>query len=575
MSVLSAPRLVRLAILLVAAVLLHRASQRSSRPAAASRAPNASNAALFSLDDVKSFFPKAKQLDASSDDATWAIRDEAGEQIGTALLTAPSTDQIVGYTGPNNLLVLLDDVGRIVSVALLSSGDTPAHVDAVRTDRAFWERLSGWRPVTESPPPVDAVSGSTLTSMAIVEAVEHRTSGRTVSRRFPEELTIDEVRAMLPAAATLQADEPRRNWTAIRDLSGQLIGYAVRTSPSSDNVRGYRGPTETVAAIAPDRQTLLGVRLRRSYDTPDYVDRVREDTDYLELLARQRVADWPKIDFRAAGIEGVSGATQTSYAVAEGLRRRFDDDLRAEAIETQSRAVAHRKWIRNVALLAMIAGALVMSFTRLGTTRRWRVAWQLLVVGVVGLWLGELLSLALVAGWSKRDFSTAALLGAGTPSALALIVVSLATPWAARRNVYCQHLCPHGIVQGWLGQFRSLHRSPPERWRRWLQRLPSATLAAAALAALLVPSFDLTQCEPFDAWVLRGGAIASAAIAVIGLIASLFVPHAYCRFGCPTGALLKFARSGGGGDRLGVREAVAGALVLGAAILQGVAQSVS
>src|SRR5262249_18519666 len=50
--------------------------------------------------------------------------------------------------------------------------------------------------------------------------------------------------------------------------------------------------------------------------------------------------------------------------------------------------------------------------------------------------------------------------------------------------------------------------------------------------------------------------------AVGGLAMSLFVPQAYCRFGCPTGELLRLVKSGGSHDRIQRRDLLAGALVL-------------
>ena len=45
--------------------------------------------------------------------------------------------------------------------------------------------------------------------------------------------------------------------------------------------------------------------------------------------------------------------------------------------------------------------------------------------------------------------------------------------------------------------------------------------------------------EPFDAYVWEVAGGVTIAIALVGLVASAFIPMAYCRFGCPTGALLK------------------------------------
>ena len=62
-------------------------------------------------------------------------------------------------------------------------------------------------------------------------------------------------------------------------------------------------------------------------------------------------------------------------------------------------------------------------------------------------------------------------------------------------------------------------------------------------------TFSLVDVEPFDAWVFQVAGWATISIAVVGLVASLFIPMAYCRYGCPTGALLNFLRLNANSDR--------------------------
>ena len=62
-------------------------------------------------------------------------------------------------------------------------------------------------------------------------------------------------------------------------------------------------------------------------------------------------------------------------------------------------------------------------------------------------------------------------------------------------------------------------------------------------------------------------ALVTIALAVGGLVASLFVPMAYCHYGCPTGALLNFIRARGRADRFGRADVAALLLVALAAAL--------
>jgi NosR/NirI family nitrous oxide reductase transcriptional regulator len=77
--------------------------------------------------------------------------------------------------------------------------------------------------------------------------------------------------------------------------------------------------------------------------------------------------------------------------------------------------------------------------------------------------------------------------------------------------------------------------------------------------------FSLVGIEPFDAFVPGIAGKAALSIAAISFVASLFLPRAYCRYGCPTGAMLKFLRWNSAGDRFGKRDAIA-VLLLAAAV---------
>ena len=61
--------------------------------------------------------------------------------------------------------------------------------------------------------------------------------------------------------------------------------------------------------------------------------------------------------------------------------------------------------------------------------------------------------------------------------------------------------------------------------------------------------------------------IAAIAIFAVSLIASSFVPMAYCRYGCPTGALLDHLRLHRRADRFSWRDGLLlGCLAIAAAV---------
>jgi thiamine biosynthesis lipoprotein ApbE len=279
------------------------------------------------------------------------------------------------------------------------------------------------------------------------------------------------------------------------------------------------------------------------------VDQIRKAEPFLQLFIGRSIEELAAFQFSKEKIEGVSGATQTARAVAGGLQRGLAAELKAQAP-----APSWRPRPRDWALAGVVAGALLMAFTPLRGHRWIRVAWQLLLVGYVGLANHDLLSLALLAGWAANGVALKA-----APGLVLLAAAALLVPWSTRRQLYCHQICPHGAAQ----QLLLLRRrwTPPARLAQALENLPGVLLGFALLTLLLGWQVNLAALEPFDAWVWSTAGVVTIVIAGVGLAASLFVPQAYCRFGCPTGALLNFIRSAGSADHWGRRDWTALALV--------------
>lgn len=541
----------RLTALALAALLL----QHAPRPAL-------HHAASISLATAQEFFPSAVKLSVSNGD-TLIANDAEDQPLGRLVTTSPQADHITGYAGPNNLLVALENTGRISGVKILESADTPSHVKALRDHPAFLPSLRGWNPSLEPPPSVEGMAGSTLTGLAMLEGIAQRLGGAVTSLRFPDPLSLEEIRTFFPSAASFLPDKPRKGWHSVMAPNGSLAGYVVRTSPSCDGITGYAGPTECLIAVDADQQTLRSIRIRKSYDSEDYVERVSEDRDYLKFLTKWKISEWPSLDFDAEKFEGVAGATLTSAAIAEGLRAHFKIDSISPLPKNNFPT------LKDGLLWLLLVFATLQSFTKLRGYPWMRRVWQLALVAVLGLWLGQFLSVGLFAGWAQN----------GLPWRQALPLVALASialliPWGTRRQIYCHHICPHGAAQEWLGRFSRFHIPVPERLHRLLRLFPALLLSLLFLAALAMPKLELSHFEPFDFWVLGTAAFIPACLALAGLTFSIFIPMAYCRYGCPTGALLSFVRTSSTHERFGKRDAMAFLVLLCAASAQALSPDV-
>ena len=251
----------------------------------------------------------------------------------------------------------------------------------------------------------------------------------------------------------------------------------------------------------------------------------------------------------------------TSMAVAQGLvlaaKGKLAYDRQPPPAPPHSLGLA----LADVGTLAVILAGLLIGLTNLRGIGPVRVGFQLLVFAYLGLVNGALLSQAQLVGWAQAGVP------AGAWSLILLTAAALIMPIATRRNLYCSHLCPHGALQQLALRFARPQRSIPRPWRTALALVPAGLLVFCLLVALLHWPFNLANIEPFDAYVFRIAGWGTLTVAAVGGIAALFVPMAYCRYGCPTGALLNYLRFNTRSGRLTRRDMFAAACLALAVIL--------
>ncbi len=517
------------------------------------------------LAEVQKDLPLTSNLRPLEADGLLEILDAKGESIGALATTSPRADSVVGYSGPNDVLLILDSQQTVVASRLLSSGDTQDHVALVVNNAPFWQQFIGrsWgsgigTPTNSQRTQVDGVSGATLTSLAIAEAIELRMSGQRLNLRFPASPTIAEAQSMVPETTDVITCtwHGYEAWQPV-NRSGETLGTIVRTGNLVDSVEGYQGPTELLLWFDAN-EVLRGIKLRGSYDNQPYVGYVQQEYSFWPLFKQRTLAQLAVIDLEAEKIEGVSGATMTSIAVAQTVQlaaERLQKASLSDSVLTSS-VQASRRWnwsLSEIATAALALASIPWSRWHLRGRRIPRLLWQIACLLVLGVAAGNLLSIALFAGWTRGGIPLHL-----APGLVTLIAVALVWPIANKSNVYCDQMCPHGIVQQWIRpwQQRALNRAlsngsaRSHRSRSAINRWLAAGLLWSSYAAIFAAfgwvafqwPIALSALEPFDAYAWRVGWSLSCVIWIVSMLMSIWRPMSYCQLACPTGRLLDVLR---------------------------------
>ena len=515
------------------------------------------------LEEVRKALPLTSSLQAGSDKPSELQALDSNEKpLGLVTQTSPAGDSAIGFSGSTNLLVIWDGAQKVSSVSIRSSGDTLDHVDAILEEPDFFEQFVGkTRQDLAQSKNLEAVSGATLTSLAIVDAISLRFGGEKKASRFPNPIRIEEVTEHFPSASELIPSSTHPSLLDILDANGSKLGQVGRSSPHADQIIGYQGPVDSIL-IMETNGTLKAMAIRSSFENQPYADYPNDDAYFASLFTGRSIPQLADMNLTEEEVEGVSGATMTSMAMAEGIVKTASSWERERLQSLEAKKPLLNWKARDYGSLAVILLAGFVAFTKPGKTKFFRISLQVLLVCYLGLVNGDILSQALFAGWAQSGVPWER-----APILALLSLAALLVPMATGKSFYCHQLCPHGAAQQWMRKFRKKPIRLPKRLDGILKYVPVGLVVVVVFLAFTASAHTVAILEPFDAYVWEVAGGITIAIALFSLVASAFVPMAYCRYGCPTGAVLKLFEFKKGGDGWNKRDYLSFALLCLALLL--------
>ena len=317
----------------------------------------------------------------------------------------------------------------------------------------------------------------------------------------------------------------------------------VNTKPLAKDVQGYGGPVPLKIHIKDGR--VAAVEAEPNAESPDFFNRAKELLNHWQNKSVDEAL--------AEEVDAVSGATFSSKAIIANMQRglayakqhgQWGEDGSVGALGTSAPPIVgsedgsvgalETSAPPIVALIVVLLGAVVPLFYN---NRRLHLVQLAVNVVVLGLWTGTFVSYTLFLRIFAGGVSLSAIGALAAP--LLMLIVALIYPLAGRSGHYCANICPFGSAQELAGKLsrRKLRITPRVlKLLSVLRNLLWGVLMALLLTGTCTAWIDY---ELFTAFLYSSASVWVIVLAALFLVLSVWVPRPYCRFVCPTGALIK------------------------------------
>lgn len=319
--------------------------------------------------------------------------------------------------------------------------------------------------------------------------------------------------------------------------------FVVNTKPLAKDVQGYGGPVPLKIHIKDGR--VAAVEAEPNAESPDFFNRAKELLNHWQNKSVDEAL--------AEEVDAVSGATFSSRAIIANMQRglayaqkrgQWSEEGSVGALETSASPIVGSEdgsvgaletgASPIVALIVVLLGAVVPLFYN---NRRLHLVQLAVNVVVLGLWTGTFVSYTLFMRIFAGGVSLSAIGAFAAP--MLMLIVALIYPLAGRSGHYCANICPFGSAQELAGKLsrRKLRITPRVlKLLSVLRNLLWGVLMALLLTGTCTAWIDY---ELFTAFLYSSASVWVTVLAALFLVLSVWVPRPYCRFVCPTGALIK------------------------------------
>jgi Na+-translocating ferredoxin:NAD+ oxidoreductase RnfG subunit len=337
-------------------------------------------------------------------------------------------------------------------------------------------------------------------------------------------VTLEDIKKVLPKAHSHTHKIEPLDCHIVKDRDGKTIGIAFVTSNIPPEVNGYVDEIDVLVGMDL-KGVVTGVVILSHRDTPQYIDRIVSGGFLKRFVGRSQSAGFDEI-------EAITGATISSDAIKRDIQTAI---FEVEKKLLQSGAIKKGGLnnsspfdvLSTVAVILLLTGVIAVTIM---SKRRWLryVVWGGSIV-IAGFWLNTPITIGTIV-----DIRNGMI-----PAYLPLLIIFIFALIAAllKGNLYCAYVCPFGAIQEFAHRAKLPKCKPSAKahrnasWLRWVVLILTVFAIVSAVDAFrTVEPFALCFARTFQplVWIQAG----------VILVAALFLTRPWCRYFCPTGAVL-------------------------------------
>lgn len=315
------------------------------------------------------------------------------------------------------------------------------------------------------------------------------------------------------------------------NTKGHLLGHVTIGMAS-----GYGGPLTLAVATTHPTGKIVGVAIAGHKETSAWMTRV-EKSGLVRSLEGKSYRDRFEL---GDDVDGVTGATYTSRAIAEAARNGSQDAARLLGLSVT--APPPPKVMFGVPEIVLILLFVVGYFAhKKGFKYQRQARWATMITGMVvlGFVYNQPLTLSnvnkfLLGYWPAWQTHLYWYL---------LIGGMLFVFTVDNKNPYCQWFCPFGATQECFGLIGGAKIHTAGRFHGFLKWMQRALAWSAILLALLLLNPGSTSYEVFGAFFDLVGSNLQYLLLGIVLLASMFIHRPWCTYLCPLAPVMDLYRT--------------------------------